>query len=111
MNLQFPRRRALSVPALMLAIAAGHAAAQTAPAAPARKPAPASAAAPSASAAPAGAPRATEETIPEDCVKLVGTLKACGESSGWKKDLCEKGAKSQYGTCPIPVEKLLPAKT
>jgi hypothetical protein len=59
-----------------------------------------------AASAPADAAKPAEETIPEDCMKLVGAITACRQAGGWKQTICEKGAKMQFDKCPIPVEKL-----
>jgi hypothetical protein len=62
--------------------------------------------APAATATPTQAAKPADETIPEDCVKLVGAITACRQAGGWKQPICEKGAKMQFDKCPIPVEKL-----
>ena len=101
--------RRASLPALLSALLAGPAFAQ-APAAEVKPEAAASAnpaAAPASPAAP-GAPAAAkpEDSMPEECTKLIGAIVACRTAGGWKQMICEKGAAMQFNKCPIAVDKL-----
>ena len=99
--------RRASLPALLCVLAAGPAMAQ-APAAEAKPEATAPAApaaAPANPAAPA-APAKAEDSMPEDCTKLIGAIVACRTAGGWKQMICEKGAAMQFNKCPIAVDKL-----